>query len=322
MAYKKFSNFGLQSRIMLGVMLTACVAAMATYALIQMTLHDWLPKRFHEKIESDIRLLGAAAPELMWNFNYDDLQTIAKRAEEDPEILSVTFYDTDGAPLWETEGQAPQASPTTTLIKQDLIYKNKNLGRMEVTYSTEVLQQQINQFARTSATRLLGTIVGISILLVIFLRIFAIKPLVKLNQDIDVASAEIGRDIVDLGDVVKLQGNSSEEISQAVSESTNSLQDLNRTTQDVANHLKNLVDRTQNSDRIVQDLGQSSEQIQKILKSIVTIADRTNLLALNAAIEAARAGESGRGFAVVADEVKKLASQTVASTAEVGRIIT
>ncbi len=72
---------------------------------------------------------------------------------------------------------------------------------------------------------------------------------------------------------------------------------------------------------IIQILSSQSSEIGQISEAISSIADQTNLLALNAAIEAARAGEQGRGFAVVAEEIRKLASESMLSAANIGKLI-
>lgn len=71
----------------------------------------------------------------------------------------------------------------------------------------------------------------------------------------------------------------------------------------------------------IQELEEKSKSIGQIIKTINDIAEETNLLSLNASIEAARAGEAGRGFAVVAEEIKKLADESMESSAEIQRIV-
>jgi methyl-accepting chemotaxis protein len=78
---------------------------------------------------------------------------------------------------------------------------------------------------------------------------------------------------------------------------------------------------TETADEVIRNLGRRTKEIGAIVDVIDDVADETNLLALNAAIIAAQAGEHGRAFSVVADEIKDLADRVLASTKEIGNLI-
>ncbi len=120
-----------------------------------------------------------------------------------------------------------------------------------------------------------------------------------------------------ISDVNKLINSSSEEVREVNKETEKGEKIVESSVSDV----QKLADEVISLKDKVNELQQSSVKIQNVVETIKSIADQTNLLALNAAIEAARAGEAGRGFAVVAEEVRKLASRTVTSAEEIGKIV-
>lgn len=138
------------------------------------------------------------------------------------------------------------------------------------------------------------------------------------------------------------QGESTEEITQSITDLRSKLSEINDQAVNVSEKsnqaeaemgstsqvigmasgaidlMKGVIDEISD---IMPTLSEYSKEVNKATGFIGEIAEQTNLLALNAAIEAARAGDSGRGFAVVADEVRSLAIKTKDSTAQIGTSI-
>ena len=133
-------------------------------------------------------------------------------------------------------------------------------------------------------------------------------------QELSISSEVLANSI---SDVKKLINSSSEEVREVNEETEKGEKIVENSVSDV----QKLADEVISLKDKVNELQQSSVKIQNVVETIKSIADQTNLLALNAAIEAARAGEAGRGFAVVAEEVRKLASRTVTSAEEIGKIV-
>ncbi|TCK03995.1 methyl-accepting chemotaxis protein [Phorcysia thermohydrogeniphila] len=136
----------------------------------------------------------------------------------------------------------------------------------------------------------------------------------KRFMELSVSSEILASSISDVNRLIKT---ASKEVENVDSETRKGAEIVSRSVNDV----QELADRVISLRSRIEKLQQSSVTIQNVVETIKTIADQTNLLALNAAIEAARAGEAGRGFAVVAEEVRKLATRTVSSAEEIGKIV-
>ena len=67
----------------------------------------------------------------------------------------------------------------------------------------------------------------------------------------------------------------------------------------------------------LRSLGDKINSIWDILNIINSVANQTKIIAFNAELEASAAGDAGKNFQIVATEIRRLADNTVASTAEI-----
>ncbi len=129
-------------------------------------------------------------------------------------------------------------------------------------------------------------------------------------KQMDALSGRIG-EVADNSSQINVLAKGAEQVIETGMDSVTQLKDSTGST----------ITITSNIIESIENLENKSRSIGTIIEAINEIAEQTNLLSLNASIEAARAGSAGKGFAVVAQEIKKLADESISSSAQIARIV-
>ena len=152
--------------------------------------------------------------------------------------------------------------------------------------------------------------------------------LVETSKNIEQATSAIRSSAEDSSMVAEQVNAQHEDLTRTIveaAEDTNEVHKKIESGQQELSLIKNLSEETINDSKEMQkDMDALLDVIghmNEVIAGINSISSQTNLLALNASIEAARAGEAGRGFAVVAEEIRKLAEETQAMTANMGKFV-
>lgn len=218
-----------------------------------------------------------------------------------------------------------RAAPTAGVIMEqlaDMVVSQRQL--MDADAKTA---KDLSSFLMTLEWILLGTGVGVSIVLTFLLVRSITGPIKNVIQGLTAASTQLECAAKEISESSQSLAQGSSEQASSLEETSASMEEMSSVTKQNSNNAAEaarLVDlcssAADNGNRAVKEMNNSIEEINtsskkiaEITKVIDGIAFQTNLLALNAAVEAARAGEHGKGFAVVAEEVRNLAQRSAAA---------
>jgi methyl-accepting chemotaxis protein len=149
----------------------------------------------------------------------------------------------------------------------------------------------------------------------------SVKQVASTTDGLSEAAAETSSSMEEMASAMRAVDNTAEHTAKLSSEVVTLAVSGQQKVSETIDGMDAIRDATDAAEDVIRGLGSRAKEIGGILDVIDDVADETSLLALNAAIIAAQAGEHGRAFSVVADEIKELADRVLASTKEIGALI-
>lgn len=290
-----------------------------------------------------------------WNFNTEVLTTIAKQLLNDPSIESVKYIDVKNVVITEAKKEIKDKSSSNRSIKLPVIYEDKTIAFLEMTYNLNKVEKVKNDFLKLT---FMGIIIA-QIIMFLVLYFVLKKTTTKLGLITEKLRTVSQKNQVSSEAVQKI----SENVSSSTQEQASSIQETVSTLDEITSMVNTSVESAQNSSikadeslsiasegqevvkkmifsmeeinksnsDIMEEIHRSNARIGEIVKVINEISQKTTvindivfqtkLLSFNASVEAARAGENGKGFSVVAEEVGNLAKMSGTASNEISSML-
>lgn len=336
-----FNKFSLHQKLLIPTVFSLIIV-MSAIGFLQIAVSS---AKLEESIvagaKSKLELLAQLSSTYLMNFDVYSLETFAKQARGDSEVVFVIYSDMTGKFLTGNGDRATDDKSILSLITDIKGSDGAPIGRVEMGYKKDKIAMVRQSNAVFTGV---GTIMVVAvIILILFLvtrkisnsvgemteRLNSISRVVQESAEVisesskemsdgaglQVMSVENTAVILDqfesLIGATTANTKKSLDISTqnelSVKKGSNAIDDLTQTFSTITEVIEQMNQEIKNNLKNINEIVDIIQTIGEQTKAINTIVFQTKLLSFNASVEAARAGEHGLGFSVVAEEVRKLA---------------
>lgn len=287
------------------MVLAACLVLLGTYKVIQ----TQQKKSFAHDIDVQIALANSAFTEAVFAYDFQQIEAIAKSFVNTDLITEIKVFDHRGKNLATAiEAGSTDFSPKEGRSGVEIIYGTDMIGRYDIVFSTQQLEQILAQQIRISAVMVVMLLLA-SLATVFFLsRKLIIHPLTDISDSLNSIAAGGGdltrRLPADSGDEVAVLANN-----------------FNRVMEQIAGIIKNVIVVTEKvrgnvrvmsgaTESTVSSTGQQLKEIEQVAAALQELSHSADEVARHAGATAERTRETAR-FAEQGSQVVSSSRETV-----------